>query len=80
MNDLTSVIYGANTNPSLCSCLCSPLFLLSFGQSKLFSKEGLIAGVDILEVEKNSGIRKDFVDLGVDVFKCSPSLLVQSDL
>ena len=69
MNDLTSVSYGANINPSLCSCLCSPLFLPSFGQFKLFSVEGLIAGVDILEVEKKSGIRKDFVDLGAGVFK-----------
>ena len=69
MNDLTSVSYGANINPSLCSCLCSPLFLPSFGQFKLFSVEGLIAGVDILEVEKKSGMRKDFVDLGAGVLK-----------
>ena len=69
MNDLTSVSYGANINPSLCSCLCSPLFFPSLLQFKLFSIEGLIAGVDILEVEKKSGIRKDFVDLGAGVFK-----------
>ena len=41
----------------------------SFGLFKLFSIEGLIAGVDTLEVEKKSGIRKDFVDLGFEVFK-----------
>ena len=69
MSDLTSVSCGENVNPSLWSCLCSLLFLPSFGLFKLFSIEGLIAGVDILEVEKKSGIRKDFVDLGFEVFK-----------